>query len=255
MSAYLSARAVIQAVAAVTRISPGQIVGRARQHQLTEARHIAMYFTGIYSPHLSLPQVGRIFGGRDHTTVLHARHKVAERVKRLGLDLQMREIKEALDLALSIFARIEVNDIPDADPLVIAERAMTDHEVSRITYDEIRVMGAFVINIVENEKLISEGAAPPNAAKEPPPLCDEPPSPVEPIEISDDLISAARRVILAHSELETARFGRGELSAAELLGEAIKGLRIAYADLVGVIPTRTVFTSPSNAPRKEAHDG
>ncbi|HBG33928.1 MAG TPA: chromosomal replication initiator protein DnaA, partial [Holosporales bacterium] len=40
-------------------------------------RQVAMYLTKILTTR-SLPEIGRKFGGRDHTTVLHAVKKVEE---------------------------------------------------------------------------------------------------------------------------------------------------------------------------------
>jgi chromosomal replication initiator protein len=38
-------------------------------------RQIAMYLSKLLTPR-SLPEIGRRFGGRDHTTVLHAVRKI-----------------------------------------------------------------------------------------------------------------------------------------------------------------------------------
>ena len=43
-------------------------------------RQIAMYLAKQMTPR-SLPEIGRKFGGRDHTTVLHACRKVEELMK------------------------------------------------------------------------------------------------------------------------------------------------------------------------------
>jgi chromosomal replication initiator protein len=50
--------------------------GKSRQRQLTLARQVAMY---VARKHLgaSLPEIGRAFGGRDHTTVLSSVRKVS----------------------------------------------------------------------------------------------------------------------------------------------------------------------------------
>jgi chromosomal replication initiator protein len=52
------------------------ISSRRTDAQAVRARHIAMYLARQLTP-LSLPNIGRQFGGRDHTTVLYAVRKVA----------------------------------------------------------------------------------------------------------------------------------------------------------------------------------
>jgi hypothetical protein len=46
-----------------------------RFRDVARPRQVAMYFTREITP-LSLPCIGRRFGGRDHTTVIHAINKV-----------------------------------------------------------------------------------------------------------------------------------------------------------------------------------
>lgn len=48
-----------------------------RSQNIARPRQIAMYLTKMLTPR-SLPDIGRKFGGRDHTTVLHAVRKVEE---------------------------------------------------------------------------------------------------------------------------------------------------------------------------------
>lgn len=48
-----------------------------RSRSVARPRQIAMYLSKILTP-ASLPEIGRKFGGRDHTTVLHAVKKVEE---------------------------------------------------------------------------------------------------------------------------------------------------------------------------------
>jgi chromosomal replication initiator protein len=48
----------------------------SRTRQLVTARQIAMYLTRELTD-LSLPKIGAAFGGRDHTTVIHANNKIA----------------------------------------------------------------------------------------------------------------------------------------------------------------------------------
>jgi len=48
----------------------------SRTRQLVNARQIAMYLTRELTD-LSLPKIGQAFGGRDHTTVIHATNKIS----------------------------------------------------------------------------------------------------------------------------------------------------------------------------------
>ena len=51
-----------------------------RTRQLVNARQIAMYLTRELTD-LSLPKIGQAFGGRDHTTVMHANAKISALMK------------------------------------------------------------------------------------------------------------------------------------------------------------------------------
>lgn len=52
-----------------------EMVSARRSRQVARPRQIAMYLAKETTPK-SLPDIGRRFGGRDHTTVIHAIHKV-----------------------------------------------------------------------------------------------------------------------------------------------------------------------------------
>ena len=55
-------------------------MSKSRSRPLTQARHIAMYLTRECTG-LSLVKIGEIFGGRDHTTVLHGIKKVEDEMR------------------------------------------------------------------------------------------------------------------------------------------------------------------------------
>jgi chromosomal replication initiator protein len=54
----------------------GDLCSPSRNRQLVTARQLAMYLTRELTE-LSLPVIGKAFGGRDHTTVMHANRKIA----------------------------------------------------------------------------------------------------------------------------------------------------------------------------------
>ena len=71
-------------------LSPSRARASTRPRQV--AMHLAKQLTTF-----SLPEIGRKFGGRDHTTVLHATRKIAqERVKDPGLDEDLELLRRKL---------------------------------------------------------------------------------------------------------------------------------------------------------------
>jgi chromosomal replication initiator protein len=66
---------VIDVVAAYYGLRPKDLTGPSRQRQVTRARQIAMYLVRHELRH-SLPEIGRSFGDRDHTTVLASVNKI-----------------------------------------------------------------------------------------------------------------------------------------------------------------------------------
>ena len=58
-------------------LSVDDLCGSSRSRQLVTARQIAMYLCRELTE-LSLPKIGQAFGGRDHTTVMHADRKIRE---------------------------------------------------------------------------------------------------------------------------------------------------------------------------------
>jgi chromosomal replication initiation ATPase DnaA len=64
-------RAIIDAIAAGFGLSRAQLLHGGKGRDLVRPRWLAMYLVRAMEG-LSLPQIGALFGGRDHTTVLHA---------------------------------------------------------------------------------------------------------------------------------------------------------------------------------------
>jgi len=64
-------------VADFYRVKVNDLFSKKRTADLVKPRQIAMYFAKDLTS-LSLPEIGDAFGGRDHTTVLHAVRKITE---------------------------------------------------------------------------------------------------------------------------------------------------------------------------------
>jgi chromosomal replication initiator protein len=90
----ISIESIQKAVAKHFKIKISDITGMSRKQTLVMARQTAMYLIKVLTQH-SLPEIGAAFGGRDHTTVLHAvrkiRHLIAsESIPKQDIDTLMR---------------------------------------------------------------------------------------------------------------------------------------------------------------------
>jgi chromosomal replication initiator protein len=72
------------------------LIGPKRQRSFARPRQVAMYLSKTLT-HRSLPEIGRKFGGRDHTTVMHGVRRIEEL---LSSDSQIAEDVELLRRAL-----------------------------------------------------------------------------------------------------------------------------------------------------------
>ncbi|MBO8131347.1 MAG: chromosomal replication initiator protein DnaA [Candidatus Marinimicrobia bacterium] len=68
-------------VCSVYNVTLDSLIGKIRTKEVAEARMIAMYLTREYTD-LSLKTIGLYFGGRDHSTVVHAIKWVENNIKR-----------------------------------------------------------------------------------------------------------------------------------------------------------------------------
>ena len=71
---------ILDATAAKYRLEIEEIIGASRRRPLVLARQVAMYVCRELTD-LSYPAIAEAFGGRDHTTVIHAVRKIGEQMK------------------------------------------------------------------------------------------------------------------------------------------------------------------------------
>jgi chromosomal replication initiator protein len=76
-SQEITAATIMAQTAAFFKLTLEDLCGTSRSRALVEARQIAMYLCRELTD-LSLPKIGQTFGGRDHTTVIHADRKIRE---------------------------------------------------------------------------------------------------------------------------------------------------------------------------------
>jgi chromosomal replication initiator protein len=61
-------------------VSKADLLSSRRTRTIVRPRQVAMYLAKVLTPR-SLPEIGRRFGGRDHTTVLHAVRKIEDLIQ------------------------------------------------------------------------------------------------------------------------------------------------------------------------------
>ncbi len=74
----VNAEDVLRAVAEHFDLRIADLRGRSRQRQVAFPRQLAMYLCKEMVPSLSLNEIGEVFGGKDHTTVLYACQKITK---------------------------------------------------------------------------------------------------------------------------------------------------------------------------------
>ncbi|MBO6575097.1 MAG: chromosomal replication initiator protein DnaA [Rhodothermales bacterium] len=74
-----SAAEIRDTVAEAYGMTVEQLIGKSRKRPIVDARHVAMHFCKQMTS-LSLEAIGRRFGGRDHSTVIHACRAVQARI-------------------------------------------------------------------------------------------------------------------------------------------------------------------------------
>jgi len=101
---YVTVSAIIEAVAKFHNIRSADITGVKRTRSLTRPRHIAMYLSRTHTQ-LSFPELGKEFGGRDHSTVQHGHRKVYQELhKKQDPDLitKVKLIEQTLNVTSTL---------------------------------------------------------------------------------------------------------------------------------------------------------
>ena len=89
---HVSADDVMNLITSEFAISARELVGKSRTQMVSLPRQVAMYLIREHTEN-SLEDVGRIFGNRDHTTVLYAVNKIKDRLKR---DRTFKDLLESM---------------------------------------------------------------------------------------------------------------------------------------------------------------
>mgnify|MGYP002516266372 CR=1 FL=1 len=71
---------IINAVCNHYNVTPAAVNGRSRKRDYVTARHVSIYLAQKYTK-MPASRIGRLIGGRDHTTVLYSCSQVEKRIK------------------------------------------------------------------------------------------------------------------------------------------------------------------------------
>jgi chromosomal replication initiator protein len=93
-----SPEAVMAAVADTFHVSIDDLKSSSRRREISVARQIGMYLMRQHTD-LSLPKIGEVFGGKDHTTVMYSCEKVAQqRENDLDMNRTLRQLSDRINL-------------------------------------------------------------------------------------------------------------------------------------------------------------
>ena len=71
---------IMETVGRHFNVTTNAIIGRSRKHDLVVARQVSMYFAQKYTK-MPANRIGKLVGGRDHSTVIHSCSQVEQRLK------------------------------------------------------------------------------------------------------------------------------------------------------------------------------
>jgi chromosomal replication initiator protein len=91
--------AVIAVVAETYRVAIEDLKGTSRRREISMARQVGMYLMRQHTD-LSLPKIGEVFGGKDHTTVMYSCDKISQ-LKETDVELarNLRQLSDRINFA------------------------------------------------------------------------------------------------------------------------------------------------------------
>ena len=87
---------IVDATCEYYKIDKSALLGKKRNKEIVVPRQVCIY---IITDILSIPlmSIGEYFGGRDHTTVMHARDKISEEIKtNPSIASQVKDIRDKI---------------------------------------------------------------------------------------------------------------------------------------------------------------
>ncbi len=95
---FLSIDEIQKAVSLFYNIKPADLKSKSRHRAITLPRQIAMFLSRKYG-HFSFPEIGSAFGGKDHSTAIHAVKKIEALSKdKAEVRNSIRKLKKTLEI-------------------------------------------------------------------------------------------------------------------------------------------------------------
>ena len=91
-SREITPQLIVNIVSEHFNINPEDLTGQKRSKELSHPRQIVMYLCGSMTDE-SLQNIGKILGGRDHSTILHGQKKI---ISELETDENLKNTIEIL---------------------------------------------------------------------------------------------------------------------------------------------------------------
>jgi chromosomal replication initiator protein len=89
-----------EVVAEFYGVSTADIMGKSRKAETAQARQVAMFLAKKLTEK-SYPEIGRLFGGKDHSTVIHSCRKTEDKIR---IDDKLAEDVEILSARITLQA-------------------------------------------------------------------------------------------------------------------------------------------------------
>jgi Bacterial dnaA protein helix-turn-helix len=209
---------IVECAAEFFSVAASDITSSRRTRPLVAARHTACFLARKMTGK-SYPEIGRLMGGLDHTTVMGACASIETMLRRdvkAGTELSMLE--GIINAAAGAITHLNFELPKDIDARAVAQRLISQPLTQfTLSIEEVKAM-AFAV--------LSEPVTPePETMDSPSPVPSEPVSPTEGRDSGAALLAASRAVVAAHARFENERFSRGESAALNRFIASVKGLQ------------------------------
>lgn len=187
-------------------IAPRELLSPRRARHLLLPRHV-MFFLGRKLTGKSYPELASLFGGRDHTTVMHGCNGVSALIdEHPVMSREVADIETIIRAADGALIGLSI-DFPDNhDPEAIADRLLNAPLARlRISLDELRTLATAVLNRRQDSEPI-----------------------ITPMTYPDLLAAPVRETLKAFITWKTDRFTRGEAVATAMLERSLSALKTSY---------------------------